>query len=195
MSGAEAGRPSPPSRANPAGRALPARKRAPQAQPPAMRVRIRRATEEDLPALQALERLCFQPWRQASRTSLRRSLRSARQSVWVVDQPSSADAGKVRRGGSPGLLAALVLWHHKTLLRVYGIATHPQARGQGVGQALMAHAEDLARRAGCAWVSLEADPQEPGLVGWYERQGYGVVARLPDFYGPRRHAVRLRKAV
>lgn len=95
--------------------------------------------------------------------------------------------------GPDGLLASLVLWHHPHALRVYGIATHPDARGAGLGRELMAHAEALARAAGCQRVILEADPDEPGLVPWYERQGYRVARHRPDFYGPGRHAVRLIK--
>lgn len=141
--------------------------------------RIRRATPEDLDAIEDLERLCFQPFRLASRRSLRRSLSSRRQSVWVID----------RKEG--GLAALLVLWHFPHRVRVYDVATHPDERGKGLGLALMHHAEALARRAGCAWMSLEADPKEPGLVPWYERQGYAVVARLPGYYRNGRAAVRM----
>ncbi len=142
--------------------------------------RIRRATTADLDALTRFEHLCFQPWRRSSRASLRRSLASPRQSVWVVDGPG-------------GLLASLVLWHHPHALRVYGVATHPDARGTGIGSKLMAHAEKLARAAGCQRVILEADPDEPGLVAWYEHRGYRAAAHRADFYGAGHHAVRLVK--
>ena len=142
---------------------------------------IRRARPSDYPALRALEDLSFQPWRRASARSLRRSLASPRQSVWVIDQ----------RDGQ--LAALLVLWHHKTRLRVYDVATHPDVRGQGDGYALMRHAEALAAKAGCRDVSLEADADDKPLVRWYERQGYRIVERLPRFYVGGRPAVRMRK--
>lgn len=147
--------------------------------------RIRRATLEDLPAIAELERVCFEPHRLASRASLRRSLTSSRQSVWVVDAP----------GSRPPLAGLLVLWHFPRMVRVYDVASHPDARGTGVGYALMRHTERLARDAGCRHVQLEADPRTNGLVGWYERQGYEVVARLPGFYHGGRDAVRMRKQV
>jgi [ribosomal protein S18]-alanine N-acetyltransferase len=146
-------------------------------------VRVRRARPSDLEAIAALEAAAFQPFRRASRASLRRSLASARQSVWVVDAPAG------------GLAALLVLWHHPRLVRVYDVATRPDLQGQGLGSRLMEHAEELARKAGARIVSLEADPREAGLVEWYLHRGYSIVARLPGYYAPGRAAVRMRKAL
>ena len=157
--------------------------------------RIRRARRSDLEAIQALEEACFQDYRQASRASLQRSLERNEdggrkaladgrgQSVWVVD----------RDGG--GLAALLVLWHFPHRIRVYDVATHPEARGQGLGRLLMEHAEGLARRAGAAWITLEAEEQDPRLVAWYKGQGFDVVARLPDFYHEGCSALRMLKRV
>lgn len=144
---------------------------------------IRRARPSDYPALRALEDLAFQPWRRASVKSLKRSLGSPRQSVWVIDHPT-------KKGE---LAALLVLWHHKTRLRVYDVATHPDVRGQGLGYALMQHTEALARKAGCRDVSLEADAKDTPLIAWYRKQGYEVVDRMPHFYVGGRPAVRMRK--
>lgn len=153
--------------------------------PQSGRHRIRRATPRDHDALRALEDSAFQPWRRASRRSLRRSLASAHQSVWIVDHPAK-----------PGEAAALlVLWHHRRRLRVYDVATHADVRGQGLGFGLMRHAEALARKAGCRDVSLEADAKDRTLIRWYEAQGYTVVDRMPGFYVGGRAAVRMRKAV
>lgn len=151
---------------------------------------IRRATPGDLPAIRVLEHAAFQPYRQASDRSLRRSLAQSgkrsgrRQSVWVID-------------GQDGRLdALLVLWHHPHRLRVYDVASHPDSQGQGLGFALMQHAEALARKGGCTWVSLEADPKEAGLVSWYERQGYAIVGKpLPHYYHNGNAAVRMTKRI
>lgn len=163
----------------------PRRSRSPTRRPRIRRPRIRRATLADHDALRALEDAAFQPWRRASAKSLRRSLASARQSVWLIPHPARRKE----------VAALLILWHHRSRLRVYDVATHADVRGQGYGLALMRHAEALARKAGCRDVSLEADAKDAPLIDWYERQGYAVVGRMPRFYVGGRPAVRLRKVV
>ncbi|MEK6986404.1 MAG: N-acetyltransferase [Candidatus Thermoplasmatota archaeon] len=143
---------------------------------------IRRAKESDLPAILDLERAAFQDYRQASEASLRRSIASPRQSFWVIPGPKRLDG-------------ILVLWHFRDTVRVYDIATHPEARGQGVGRRLMAHAEKLAKQQGARTMSLEAEEQDPRLVGWYEGMGFVRVARLKDFYHEGCSALRLRKTL
>jgi ribosomal protein S18 acetylase RimI-like enzyme len=143
---------------------------------------IRRAKPSDLPAIQELELACFEEYRQASAASLKRSLSSPHQSVWVIDAPDRKS-----------LWSLLVLWHFPHRLRVYDVCTHPDARGHGHGRDLMHHAEALARKAGCDWMTLEAEEQDPRLVGWYESQGYQVVDRLKDFYHKGCGAVRMTK--
>ncbi|MFO1532865.1 MAG: GNAT family N-acetyltransferase [Thermoplasmatota archaeon] len=145
---------------------------------------VRRARPAEFGDVQALERAAFQGWRQASPASLRRSLSSRHQSVWVVDAP---------RNSPTRLAALLVLWHFPHRFRVYDVATLPAFRSQGLGRLLMAHGEGLARRAGADWMSLEADPKEPHLVNWYQRQGYAVVAKLPRYYPNGNAAVRMVK--
>lgn len=51
-------------------------------------------------------------------------------------------------------------------------------RGQGVGQQLMAQAEDEARRRGChhAWVDTQF-----GARAFYEKLGYAAFGELPDY--------------
>lgn len=149
---------------------------------PATSRQPRRATLRDLPAVRALEAAAFQPYRRASAASLRRSLTSRRQSVWVLEGPHGIDA-------------FLVLWHHPHRLRVYDIATRPERQGQGLGSLLMQHAQRLAQTNGCTWLSLEADPKEPGLVPWYEKQGFQKTKRLPGYYKNGNAAIRLVKRV
>lgn len=151
---------------------------------------IRRATRHDLPAIQALEAECFQDYRQASAASLRRSLASPRQSVWVVD--AEGTSGTTRPGR---LWALLVLWHHPKRLRIYDIATHPDARGRGLGGALMAHAEAQARKDKADLLTLEAEELDPRLVTWYEQQGFRTVARLTDYYHEGCSALRMVREV
>jgi ribosomal protein S18 acetylase RimI-like enzyme len=137
---------------------------------------LRRATLEDLPALVELEHLCFDEPRRSSPASLRRSLQSALQTVWVAEDEF-------------GLRVALILWHHPNSLRIYGVAVRPDLQGHGLGQEALRHAESMAQGR----IMLEADDQDSRLLTWYERQGFQKQKFLADFYGPGRSAWRLQK--
>lgn len=142
---------------------------------------LRRAVQADLDAIARIEKEAFQPWRRSSRDSLRRSLQSPHQSVWVFDD------------GAIG--GAIVLWHHERTVRVYGIAVDPARQGQGIGRRLMDHAEGLARETGKERVVLEADADDERLLAWYEGNGYRRDHRLDDFYAPGHAAWRLEKVI
>lgn len=137
---------------------------------------IRRGTPADLGVLLRIEEEAFEPGRRASRASLVRSLRSTRQSVWLMGDD-----------------AAMVLWHHPHALRIYGIAVRPGAQGRGLGVALLEHALVVARRQGARRIMLEAAADRPRLLAWYEQHGYRRERMRPDFYGPDRAAVRLTR--
>ena len=67
---------------------------------------------------------------------------------------------------------------------LYWIATHPEAQGQGFGQALMSHVEDRVRSAGGRLLVLETSSKESygNTVGFYRRIGYEEASRIRDFY-------------
>lgn len=136
----------------------------------------RLATAEDLEHLIELEHLCFDAARQASRASLRRSILSPSQEVWMMEDDF-------------GVLAAMVLWPRAKSLRVYGVAVRPDAQGRGLGAQMLRFAE--ARAPGK--VILEADALDRRLLSWYTHRGYRPAGERPDFYGVGRPAVRMVK--
>ena len=66
-----------------------------------------------------------------------------------------------------------------------GIAVAPQARGLGIGTALLEAVEDRARSRGVARVRLDVVDTNPRARALYERQGYVAVSQ--DRMGPLRH--------
>jgi ribosomal protein S18 acetylase RimI-like enzyme len=148
------------------------------------RLRPRRAGGGDVEELARLERSCFEPWRQDSRDVIRRSVASARQEVWVV--PADAAGGR--------LTGALFLrFPVPGRMRVYSVAVDASCRGEGLGQRLMAWAEERARAREIRRLTLEADAANPGLLAWYERLGFRKTAFLADFYDPGRGAWRMER--
>jgi ribosomal protein S18 acetylase RimI-like enzyme len=67
---------------------------------------------------------------------------------------------------------------------LYWIAVDPSAQGRGYGQVLTRLAEDEARRRAGRLLLIETASQETyaPTVRFYERAGYELVSRIPDFY-------------
>jgi GNAT superfamily N-acetyltransferase len=56
----------------------------------------------------------------------------------------------------------------------------PEARGRGLGRALLAALEDLARDLGYVVARLDTGPKQPAAQAMYERAGY---LSVPDYNG------------
>ena len=69
---------------------------------------------------------------------------------------------------------------------IYWIAVDPGCQGQGVGAALMRHAEAEIRRKGGKMAVLDTSgrAQYVPTRGFYLKQGFALAAELADFYAP-----------
>jgi GNAT superfamily N-acetyltransferase len=69
---------------------------------------------------------------------------------------------------------------------LYWIAVAAEAKGHGVGRALMAQVEDEVRSLGGRMVKLETSgrPEYEPTRAFYHRIGYTHCATVPDFYAP-----------
>jgi len=143
---------------------------------------IRRATLADLPALEALEALF--PSDRMSRDSLRRFLRNSGASFLVAESQGRilGDALLLRRHGS-------------RTARLYTLAVTPEARGQGLGEALLAAVESVARAGGCARLRLEVRSDNAPAQALYRRRGYQLERNLPAYYDDGADGVRLMKSL
>lgn len=142
-------------------------------------IHIRAATQKDLPAIEQIEESCFHDDLRSSPRSLRHSFKSPIQSVWA------AVAGRE-------IIGAMVLYHHPRSIRIFSIAVLAAFRGSGAGRRLMEKALTLARHAGCAAVTLEAEQNNRALIRWYEKFGFEIKKILRDYHTAGRHAVRMR---
>lgn len=151
---------------------------------PAAAVRVRRAELFDLDDLVALEERSFDTDR-LSRAQYRRHLDSESAKVLVAS------------AGPHQFLGTAVLFFRKRsrIARVYSLATRPEARGRGVGGALLAAADRLARRQRCHALRLEVRTDNLGAIRLYERQGYQRIGHLPGYYEDGADAWRYEKPV
>lgn len=145
--------------------------------------RVRRAVASDLDALAALEAASFDGDR-LSRAQYRRHLDS-----------DSALVLAASAGGQ--LLGSAVLFFRKgsAQARLYSLATRREARGQGVGSALLKAAASAARRRGCRALRLEVRADNAAAIHLYEKHGYQRGGALAAYYEDGADGWRYAKAL
>jgi ribosomal protein S18 acetylase RimI-like enzyme len=75
---------------------------------------------------------------------------------------------------------AIVCWIVDGDMYVDNVAVDPAAHGRGVGNMLLEHAVDQARRCGCSRVWLYTNAVMTENVGFYERRGFSQYDRRID---------------
>ncbi len=145
-----------------------------------MVARIRVATAADIDDMLALETLF--PSDRLSRAALRRFLRVDSARMWVAVE-NRAVVGDV----------ILLLRQGATFGRVYSLVVAPAARGQGLGDRLIATAERAVRAARRSRLRLEVRSDNSAARALYARRGYLTVAVLADYYEDGAEGLRLEK--
>tara|TARA_B100001971_G_C18266232_1_gene592798 strand:+ start:8004 stop:9113 length:1110 start_codon:yes stop_codon:yes gene_type:complete len=145
--------------------------------------RFRSVEPADIERLLEIEELCFSSDR-LSRRSFQRWIKGVNCIFLVLD----TDAGVCGYG--------LVLLNKGTrLARLYSIALHPDARGQGHASALMLALEAAAVEEDRLFMRLEVAKQNVAAVQLYQRLGYRVFGELLDYYEDHSDALRMQKRI
>lgn len=123
------------------------------------------ARGQDVEKLHQLDLLCFgaRAW--------------SREAWWEVTTWPGWTCLVVRRGQALVGAAVLLLW--PPVAQVSSLAVHPRYQRRGLGTLLLQQAVARARRAGCTWVALEVDRENPA-VRLYRRLGFGVCRRFRE---------------
>jgi glutathione synthase/RimK-type ligase-like ATP-grasp enzyme/ribosomal protein S18 acetylase RimI-like enzyme len=138
-----------------------------------MKLTIRKSTLKDLSDIENIEQKCFQKFQQSSRRSLRNSLTSPFQQVWIVETKQDDKIVSIA--------AAIVILHQHTF-RLFSIGVLPEFQGQKIGEKLLKHLIDLAITDGFEKLSIEVLQSDKKLIQWYEKFGFIIVEELPDYY-------------
>lgn len=67
-------------------------------------------------------------------------------------------------------------------LRIYSVAAAPEARGLGIGQALLDRAVAYARERNAREITLEVSAANAPALALYRKNGFAVLSRLPGYY-------------
>lgn len=139
---------------------------------------IRKANTSDIPFLIKLEAGSFDASRQSNPSSIKNSIDSSHQVVWIL---SINDVD----------VASAIVFLYPKSMRIYSIAVIESYRGQSLGKQLMEHIINQAIQQGCYKVTLEVDAQNLDLMHWYEFFGFRVDYDLKDYYGQNQPAFRM----
>ena len=146
-------------------------------------IQLRPAQPRDLPDILEIEEASFvHAGERFERGRIAFLLKNPRLRVWVADDSSRVvgwTAGfSWQRGRQP--------WG-----RVYALAVHPLARGQRVGQQLLARMVDILHQEGGRRIFLEVAVDNSPAIKLYERFGFVACRQLENYYGPGRAAQRM----
>lgn len=94
-----------------------------------------------------------------------------------------------------GLAPPRTAQHDQPVGWVLAMATSPAARGQGLARALLEHLVEGLEQLGVAEVLLTVAPHNRDARALYESEGFGLVERVPDYFGPGEERLILRRPV
>ncbi len=143
---------------------------------------IRKATLADLAFLYELESLAFEQKKRSSKQSIRNSLKSPAQRVFILED-----------NGSPCASATLFLYSYS--VRIYNIAVLPEKQNMHYGAQLLEYIIAWAKEKYVSRITLEADSDNEKLVAWYQQKGFEIITELPDYYGQDTSAYRMQKII
>jgi len=153
-------------------------------QPDTSAISLRGYVRADLPAIFALDEICFEAPFRFSLAMMRR-FAEAKNALTVVAERAQEIAGfciaHVERGRG----------EHVGYIVTLDVA--PAERRRGLAARMMHEIESQARAAGCAAMALHVSVENTGAVRFYERMGYALWHLAPGFYGRGRDAIVYRR--
>ncbi|RUO36148.1 N-acetyltransferase [Aliidiomarina shirensis] len=148
-----------------------------------MNVTIRRATNTDLSALVTLENNSFN-YDQIGLRSFAHLLKQRSSLLWC------AEADQQIIG-----YAIILTRKNSRKWRIYSIAIAPEARGKGIGKALMLEVIESAKTASVSALSLEVKCDNKGAIELYRQLGFEVIDLLPEYYSDGTDGYRLQRTL
>lgn len=145
---------------------------------------VREAMTSDIDFLKELEEECFPIHRRSTVKSLKNSLLSSTQVVFISETV---------RGRTRTPTGAAIIFLYKRSLRIYSIALKKEFRGHGAGEGLLQKAVEYAGNHSFEKISLEADSTNSKLIDWYSRHDFKIERFLPDYYGSGESAYRMTR--
>ncbi len=148
-----------------------------------MSAKIRPAGGADIEALLKLEAGFPEPDRFDRRTW--RRLLAGRSIIIVREETDEGLCGS----------AVLLFRRNSQVARLYSITVAEQARGRGIGRALLEACESAAKARGCRFIRLEVRQSNSSAIRLYQTGGYRVIGALESYYPDGEAALRMEKSL
>ena len=142
-------------------------------------LRLRHRASEDDAAIEALARAAFAEYSRDAGNSTLRMVHSG--TTWVACRADRLLGFAVVRGEGPGVA------------ELCAIAVDEQARGQGVGAALLARVERALAARGLSELTLHTAQANLSAMELFLKSGFRIERRLPRFYRGVFDACAMRK--
>ncbi|MBU4076165.1 MAG: GNAT family N-acetyltransferase [Euryarchaeota archaeon] len=142
---------------------------------------IRPAKKEDMPAILELEKICFKE-ETFHKRQIKYLLLKARSTVLVASL----------EGNIVGSIIIL-LRKHISNARIYSLNVHPSYRRLGIGSSLMDHSEDILVNMGYRNFTLEAGVNNIAAQNLYVSKGFSLERRMEKYYKNGDEAIRFIK--
>ena len=138
-----------------------------------IRVRIRPFEEADRPAVVDLWRRVglYRPWNDPDRDIDRKLADSPWGMLVGVEAAAPAEAP---RPAGECVIATMMVGYDGHRGSVFYLAVDPAHQGQGLGTALMDHAEAMLLERGCPKAHASVRASNHSVIGFYEARGYQV---------------------
>lgn len=144
---------------------------------------IRAARPDDLLELLSIEETSFGGDKISPR-SFARFFRQPSAKILVAEVAGPTIAG----------YALVLLRRNSRRARLYSIAVAPAFRGVGVGTQLLGAVESTVREMHCLELSLEVRTDNTDAIDLYQRHGFGISAKKPNYYEDGADALVLKKS-
>jgi ribosomal protein S18 acetylase RimI-like enzyme len=147
-------------------------------------VQYRLYKPEDFASLYSIEEVCFQTPLRFGRRYMKQLVSDADAATWIAEED----------GRMAGF--AIVQWGSEAgegIAYLQTIEVLPEARGRGVGAALLTRSEEAARAAGAARIWLHVDEENADAIRMYQRHGFVFEGRHENYYPQGRAALIAEK--
>jgi ribosomal protein S18 acetylase RimI-like enzyme len=158
-------------------------------------------TPQDFAALYAIEERCFEPLFRFDRRTMRQLADRSHAATWLAEEDGAlrgfaivewaerkqrvSGGGSSLRGcknGVPSFRTSPPECKSRVTAYIQTIEVAPEARGRGIGRALLGRLEDSALAAGAELIRLHVDAENAKAIRLYEAQGYRCQGRQEDYY-------------